>query len=544
MNSWHLKSVEACVEELQTSAENGLSPEEARQRQAKYGRNELVDRGGRSPLTILWEQFRSAMVGLLIGAALVSVALQEFTDAAVIAAIVLLNAALGFFQDYRAEKALAELKKLAVPNVRVRRGGKLMEMSAVELVPGDIVLLEVGNTVPADGRLIESVSLKVQESALTGESATVEKSIAPLTETELPLGDRRNMVFLGTTVSYGHGLAVVTETGMQTELGHIADSLQNVKTEATPLQKRLAQLGQTLALFALCIVALVFLVGLTRGEDMGLMLRTALSLAVAVVPEGLPAVATVALALGAKRMLDRQALIRKLPAVETLGSVSVICSDKTGTLTENRMTVTYLSVAGNEWDLSDGGRQGAAMPSTNSAQVGEASLAENSAFALLLAGSGLCNDVELHFDEEQQRFEGIGDPTEVALVVAAAELGLPKGKLSRLLPRQAEIPFDSDRKRMTTIHRVSASMKEGMDGPIPSALKAVLDLDGDYFAFTKGAVDSLLTCCNYVWHEDQPQPMREEWQSRIAATNEKLAGEGMRVLGIAFRPIEVDALNF
>ena len=541
MTNWHQRTVSDSLDQLDSHLASGLADDQVKTCRTQYGPNELVETGGRGPWRILWEQLSGAMVVLLIVAAGVSAFLHEYIDSAVILGIVVLNAALGFVQDYRAEKALAALKKLAVPVVRVRRGGVVREMSARELVPGDIVLLEVGNYVPADCRLWESVNLKIQEAALTGESEPVEKQIEALAGDDLPLGDRTNMAYMGTVVTYGHGQAVVTDTGMSTELGHIARSLQTVETEPTPLQKRLAQLGRTLALVAIGIVALVFVMGLLRGEDRPLMLMTALSLAVAVVPEGLPAVATVTLALGARRMFKRRALIRKLPAVETLGSVTVICSDKTGTLTENRMTVTVLDVAGDRLDLTETLQKG--QPFTESDVSDEIvalrdAVADNSSLALLLAGAGLCNDVELELDEKHHGFRAIGDPTEGALAVAAARLGLRKDRMSSLLPRDAEVPFDSERKRMTTVHHVAPSDGDACDGAIKAALRPIVELAGDHFAFTKGAVDAILGACQYVWDEDEVKPMDDGCERRIAAANENLAASGMRVLGVAFRPLD------
>ncbi len=543
VTDWHQRTVREILGQFASNVDKGLSDEQVRNLHAKYGLNELVETAGRSPWRILWEQLSGAMVLLLIVAAVVSLLLQEFTDAVVILAIVALNAVLGFVQDYRAEKALAALRQLAVPLVRVRRNGSVREMSSRELVPGDIVLLEVGNYVPADCRIWESINLKIQEAALTGESEPVEKQSEPLSGDGLPLGDRTNMAYMGTVVTYGHGQAVVTATGMNTELGQIARSLQAVVSELTPLQKRLSQLGTTLALVAIGIVALVFVMGVIRGEDWQLMLLTALSMAVAVVPEGLPAVATVALAIGAKRMFQRQALIRKLPAVETLGSVTVICSDKTGTLTENRMTVTVLDVAGDRLDLIETLQHG--MPFTAPGDSGEVAqlreaVAKNTSLALLLAGASLCNDAELEWDDEHQGYRAVGDPTEGAMAVAAARLGLRKDRLLKLLPREAEVPFDSERKRMTTIHHIVSAAAVADDSPMQAALKPIMDLDGEHFAFTKGAVDSLLDACQYVWDDDHPKTLGDEWRKRIAESNAKLAGRGMRVLGVAFRPVDVD----
>ncbi|HUV92469.1 MAG TPA: HAD-IC family P-type ATPase, partial [Anaerolineales bacterium] len=338
MAAWYRNTTEETLFCLETDSEQGLTQEEAQRRLVEHGPNELIERGIKNPWRILWEQLIAVMVVILIIAAVISAFLGDFHDAIAILVIVVLNAILGFTQENRAEKAMAALKKLVVPTVKVRREGHVLEISARELVPGDILMLEAGNVIPADARLLESVNLRTQEAALTGESEPVEKSPAVLLGEHLPLGDRRNMAHMGTEVTYGRGLAVVTETGMHTELGHIAEMIQMVEREPTPLQRRLEQLGRGLAIISLAIVTMVFVLGLLRGEDVRLMFLTAISMAVAAIPEGLPAVVTIALALGAQRMLKRRALIRKLPAVETLGSVTVICSDKTGTLTENRMT--------------------------------------------------------------------------------------------------------------------------------------------------------------------------------------------------------------
>jgi P-type Ca2+ transporter type 2C len=511
--AWHTSDAAEALRALRTVAVSGLSDEEAARRLEQRGPNELEDRGGRSPWAILWEQFTSAMIVILVVAALVSALLGDYEDSVAIAVIVVLNAALGFGQEYRAERAMAALKRLSVPTVKVRRGGHVREVSSRELVPGDVVLLEAGNLVPADGRLLEAANLRVQESALTGESEPVEKDPAPVEGEDTPLGERSGMVYSSTVVAGGRGLYVVTETGMATELGKIAAMIQSSAPEQTPLQRRLNQVGKVLALAALAIVGVVFALGLLRGEDLEVMFLTAVSLAVAAVPEGLPAVVTIALALGAQRMLRRRALIRKLPAVETLGSVTVICSDKTGTLTENLMTVTVLDTADNTVEL--GGE-------------GPAAVAEDPALAVLLAGGTLCNDAVLE-DDGENGFHALGDPTEGALVVAAARGGLRKPELEAALPRVAEVPFDSGRKRMTTVHEVSSS------AGAPAALGSVLEGEGGrYVAFTKGAVDGLLEISTGVW-TGQPEPLSEGWRERISAANERLAGNGIRVLGVGMR---------
>jgi Ca2+-transporting ATPase len=533
--AWYRLSPHEVAEHLNTDMHHGLSREEAQRRLAEVGPNELVERGMKSPWRILWEQLTGIMVVILIISAVISVFLHEYTDALVILVIVVLNALLGFTQEYQAEKAMAALKKMAVPKVKVRRSGHLVEISARELVPGDVIQLEAGDAVPADARLIEAVNLRVQEAVLTGESEPVEKQVEPINAEHLPVADQRNMVFMGTVVTYGRGLALVVRTGMRTELGKIADMIQSVGQEPTPLQKRLEQLGRGLALAALGIVAVVFVLGVLRGESVRVMFQTAISMAVAAVPEGLPAVVTIALALGAQRMLKRNALIRKLPAVETLGSVTVICSDKTGTLTENRMTVTVIDVAGHRVDFQEEVNyyQPESDLHPHPLLTGQPSV------ALMLLGGALCNDATLEPAEEGGRhgFAAVGDPTEGALVIAAAQAKLLKQDLESLFPRVQEWPFDSERKRMSTLHRVR------QDEAWPAELSVVRDRLSqlwerpvEFLMFTKGAVDSLLEVCDRVWVNNQIQPLDETWRERIVRANNTMAQSGMRVLGVAFRP--------
>jgi Ca2+-transporting ATPase len=404
------------------------------------------------------------------------------------------------------------------------------------LVTGDIIQLEAGNSVPADVRLIESVNLRIQEAVLTGESEAVEKVTAPIAEDNPALGDRINMAFMGTVVTYGRGLAVVTGTGMDTQLGKIAEMIQSVGIEKTPLQRRLEQLGRGLAVAALAIVALVFVFGLLRGEDIRLMLMTSISMAVAAVPEGLPAVVTIALALGAQRMLQRRSLIRKLPAVETLGSVTVICSDKTGTLTQNKMTVTVVDVAGNHLDLQQSLRS--FSPTVNRQEPVEKVLMEDPAVMMALIAGALANDAILEpVTGEPEVYSTVGDPTEGALVIAAARAGLWKSELDRAFPRTAELPFDSERKRMSTVHHLEP-------GAQPEVLEAYRtrypDLlpTGDFFVFTKGAVDGLLEVSDYVWVNGKTERLNDQWCERVMDANNDMAKNGMRVLGVAFRPRE------
>ena len=532
MEHWHTMSAPAVAQALASDPQNGLDADRAAARLAETGPNELVDRGVKSPWKILWEQMTGIMVIILVISAGVSLALAEYTDAIVILIIVVLNAVLGFTQEYRAEAAMAALKKMAVPHVRVRRGGRVQEISARELVPGDLVLLEAGNLIPADGRVVEAVNLRIQELVLTGELEPVEKNTAALANENLPLGDRRNSAYMGTVVTYGRGSLMITATGMSTQLGHIANMIQSVGQESTPLQRRLEQLGKGLALAALGIVAVVFALGLLRGEPVRLMFMTAISMAVAAVPEGLPAVVTIALALGAQRMLKRSALIRKLPAVETLGSVTIICSDKTGTLTQNKMTVTILDVAGNHIDLQE--RLQDYSPSLQAGETADPALTRHPAVGLLLAGAALCNDATLEVNPQDARaITTVGDPTEGALIIAAARGGLWKEQLELSLPRAAELPFDSERKRMSTLHRVT-----------PEPIVALPALDGaGYILFTKGSVDGLLDISAQVWIDDHAEALTPAWRERIQTANNQLAEKGMRVLGVAYRGWESQTLG-
>ncbi len=528
MSEWFNQTVEEVAQQLGTDIEEGLSSEEAQRRLEQHGLNELIERGMKSPWLILWEQLTEIMVVILIIAAAVSAFLGEYNDAIVILAIVILNTVLGYSQESRAEQAIAALKKLAVPTVKVIRDGRIVEISAREMVPGDVALLEAGNKVSADGRLVEGANLRVEEAALTGESEPVEKHTSPIRDENPALGDQHNMAFMGTVVSYGRGTMLVTETGMSTELGKIADMIQDVVPEPTPLQRRLDNLGKTLALVALGIIAVVVVLGLFRGEDLELLFLTGISMAVAAVPEGLPAVVTITLALGSQRMLKRHALIRKLPAVETLGSVTTICSDKTGTLTENRMTVTMLDVAGAKISVDALLERGVPVWRTD-APIADDLPPEVRSMALLVRAMTLANDAVLQADEDEpEEKRTIGDPTEGALVVAAAQLGLEKESLEERWPRVAEVPFTSERKRMTTIHERRNGARE-------------LELPWDdvrFLAYSKGAVDSLLDISDRVWVGDEAVPLDDEMRERINSANAEMAQNGQRVLGVAFRPLQ------
>ena len=533
MTEWHKLSAGETLARLNTTPDEGLTEAEAQKRLAQHGPNELVEKGGRQPLEIIVDQLKEPMVIVLLVAALVSGLLGEFLDVVVILAIVLLNAIIGFTQEYKAEQAIRALREMAVPVVRARRGGHLQEISAKLLVPGDIIVLETGNAVPADGRLLESVNLKLNESALTGESEAVEKSTGPLLEEHLPVGDRRNMVFMGTNVTYGRGTAVITATGMNTELGAIAEMLQTVEQEMTPLQKRLARLGKNLAAAAVVIIAIVMAVGfVTRdpAEPLRLTLEilflTGISMAVAAIPEGLPAVVTITLSLGSQRMLKRNALIRKLPAVETLGSVTVICSDKTGTLTQNRMTVTVLDVMGHTEEV-------ATLLSGKGVlqheELDETRPPKERTLSLLVKAAALCNDAVL--EKENGAAYAIGDPTEAALIVAADQLGYDKTTLEQLLPRAAEIPFSSETKRMVTIHEVRVDPD---NTNIPGALTP-------YIAFAKGAIGSIFEICAGVWTGEGNEivPLDEAMRQRVQAANDRLAAQGQRVLAVSFKLMEL-----
>lgn len=526
---WHERQVREVAERLGVDPVLGLSEEEAERRLAEQGPNELVDRGGKGPGRIVWEQLSSVMVAVLLAAALVSAMLGDLRDALAIMAIVILNVLLGFRQEYRAEKAMAALKRMAVPAVRVRRDGRVLELSARSLVPGDMVVLEAGNMVPADGRVFAAHNLRVQEAALTGESEAVTKYTEPVEGEAVPVSDRRSMVHMGTVVTYGRGEVGVTATGMDTELGAVAAMIQTVGGEPTPLQRRLDQLGKGLALAALLLVAVIFTAGVVRGEGLELMFMTAVSMAVAAVPEGLPAVVTIALALGAQRMLRRHALIRKLPAVETLGSVTVICSDKTGTLTANRMSVAVLDVAGRRVSLDQPGKEYTDLPEGG----GDQSIS----LTILLAGAALCNDAALAAEapDEEGFFRTRGDPTEGALVSVAARAGLWKRELDGYLPRMGEVPFDSSRKRMTTLHHLPSSTA-GLPESLGRALEAVRGAAAaGGLSFTKGAVDTLLEVSTHILTGADREELDDEGRERILRANDRLAAHGMRVLALGYR---------
>ncbi len=508
---WHRRSPNEVFDEL-GSSDDGLATAVAATRLVEFGPNELEESAGTSKLALIWAQISSVMVLILIGAGVLSLLLGKYLESGAIFAIVVLFAALGFYQEYRAEQAIAALRRMAVASARITREGRITSVPVAELVPGDVVHLDAGTVVPADLRLLEVASLRIEEAALTGESEPVDKQVEAIDRDDLALGDRLCMAYSGTQVSAGRGLGIVVATGMRTELGHIASLLQGVESEPTPLQIRLDKVGKQLALLGVVVAILVVIMGAIAGEDLGDLVLTAISVAVAVIPEGLPAVVTFTLAIGAQRMLRRNALIRKLPAVETLGSVTVICSDKTGTLTQNRMTVTVVDVAGQELRFDTD-----TMPSLDAAP---------SAARIALVAGLLCNDGDLQIADDGT-VALVGDPTETALLQVAHNAGLDVSGLRDAIPRVDELPFDSTRKRMSTVHG-------SFDSRIPELAAMPQDTQ---FAFVKGAVDGLIQHTVSVWDGDAVVPFDDGWRSRILAANDALAGGGMRVLGIAFRSI-------
>ncbi len=533
--NWHQKNLEEVFHELQSSPQ-GITEQEARLRLQRFGPNVLKEKKKKTLFMIFLDQFRDFMILVLIGAAVISGIIGELSDTIAIIVIVSLNAVIGFIQEYRAEKAMAALKKMAAPYATVIRQGRPGDIVSSGLVPGDMILLEAGNIVPADIRLTEVAQLKLEEAALTGESVSVEKNTGILTEGEIPLGDRRNMVYKGTMVSYGRGGGIVVSTGMNTEIGKIATMLQEEEEVRTPLQKRLAAFGKRLAVAVIAICAIIFGIGIMRGEPPLLMLLTAISLAVAAIPEALPAVVTISLAIGAKKMVKQHALIRKLPAVETLGSVTYICSDKTGTLTQNKMTVTEIYIDGKTIkdsrilaSASRVGQQGLEGPS-----VYETGPFVMNPYSSIMTAMALNNDVML-----VKEGGVIGDPTEVALFTAAKDADFDKETMIKAFPRVAEIPFDSERKCMTTIHEdsgIRGSLESGgqfnnSNASLPSFSKSG---EGGVVIFTKGAIDALLSKASGVLTADGRKPVDVQ---EIMAINDRMASEGLRIIGFAMREL-------
>ena len=533
--SWHTLEVDKTIQILDSDRGTGLSSQQVEQRLQQYGLNELQETGGRSALTILIDQFKNIMLLMLIAVAIVSAILDirgnNFPkDAIAISLIVILNGILGYVQESRAEKALAALKRLSAPLVRVLRDGRLAEVESKQLVPGDVMLLEAGVQLAADGRLIEESNLQVRESALTGEAAAAEKQADLQLPEETSLGDRINMVFQGTEVVQGRAKVLVTGTAMQTELGKIAALIQGVESEPTPLQQRMSQLGNVLVSGSLILVALVVIGGVLRAgvgafEEL---LEVSLSMAVAVVPEGLPAVITVTLALGTQRMVRRHALIRKLPAVETLGSVTTICSDKTGTLTQNKMVVQAIEISNKSLRVTGEGYAPRGEFLLNGQRIEPEDHLEVEALAIACA---LCNDATLQQEKGDWRI--LGDPTEGALLTLAAKTGIEKDQWASRLPRVAEFPFSSERKRMSVLCRKDEAGK--MSDDIQSS--AFNHHPSTFLMFTKGSPELVLERCNRIHTGDRAVPIIDAQRQQILAQNDTMAGNGLRVLGFAYKPL-------
>ncbi|MEM9556598.1 MAG: cation-transporting P-type ATPase [Acidobacteriota bacterium] len=545
----HAAAADALAAALGVDPDHGLSADEARRRLAEHGPNTLPEAQADGPWSILARQLRSTLVWVLLVAAAISAALGDEVEAVAILVIVVLNAALGFRQEYRAERALQALRALDVPSVETRRGGALVRLPGPELVPGDVVRLEAGDRVPADARLLEAAALATQESALTGESEPVAKTAEVELDAETPLAERTNLVHRGTLVVHGRATALVVATGGRTEIGRIAGLLGNVERDPTPLQRRLDRLGRQLAVAALAVVTVVFAAGLWRGEDLRLMALTAVSLAVAAVPEGLPAVVTIGLALGARRMLARQALVRRLPAVETLGSVTVICSDKTGTLTRNRMQVVASATP-------DGGS------SVWRLEHGRPPRPVRTVWALAALASdarprGAIDAPDERSAEADERSTIAGDPTEVALLDATRAAGLDIGQLDRQLPRRDEKPFDSERQRMSTILEITGSVVRELEPLVHGLSRERLDRRAeqdtpalpDRLLAMKGGVEAVLATCDRAWrdgtspHRPSPdgqprlEPLDDAGRRRILEIHDRLAADGLRVLAVAARAL-------
>ena len=487
------KTAAQVLQDFGTERQNGLTSEEAEKRLTEYGPNAFVEKKAKTKLQMFLSQLRDSMIYILFGATAISLFLGEYADAIIILAIILLNAVIGMVQEAKAEKSLEALKKLSSPTALVRRNGKQVEIPAAELVPGDVVVLEAGRVVPADLRLLTSVNLKIEESSLTGESVPVDKNADFVADGEVTLGDRLNMAYLSTSVAYGRGEGLVVKTGMQTEIGKIAQMINEAGEEMTPLQKRLGDLGKVLGILAIVICVALFVVALVQGRDMMEMLLTAISLAVAAIPEGLPAVVTIVLALGVTRMVKVNTIVKRIPAVETLGSVSVVCSDKTGTLTQNKMTVTKVYV--------------------NEKMIDRDSLTYEEAPAFI-HGFILCTDAAVSGEE---RF---GDPTELALIDMGIKLGILKEHLEAKAPRVNEQPFDSTRKMMTTVHRHE---------------------DEKIIGYTKGAMDQIIERCDRIRIGDNDRSITEEDIRQINQAAHEMAEMALRVLALAIRHENIDA---
>ena len=508
---WYKKSKEEVVSQLSTSTDKGLSNEEAQKRLEKYGPNALKEEGKQSMLSKIIAQFNDFLILILIVAAVISYFVGEKVDAVVIIAIVIVNAALGIYQEGKAEKSLEALKKMAAPSAKILRNGNVEVIPSNNVVPGDIVILETGDVIPADLRLIESSNLKVEEASLTGESVPVEKDSNIIFDEDVSLGDRVNMAYSSTIVSYGRGKGVVVGTGHDTEIGKIATMIQTYDNEPTPLQRKLNQLGKFLGIVVIVVCLVVFGLGLYQGRDVLSMFMTSISLAVAAIPEGLAAIVTIVLALGMNRMVERNAIVKKLLSVETLGTTTYICSDKTGTLTQNEMTVVKVYTDDKIIDVSGIGYEPKGKFTIDGVEVENVTGSVN--INTLLSIGTLCSDARL--TETDDGYKILGDPTEGALVTLAEKAGIRQEEINQKYPRIEELPFDSDRKMMTTFH----------ENFIP----------GKVVSFTKGAPDILISKSSSIYLNGEIVPFTEDLKKKVLDVNSKFSREALRVLAMAFR---------
>ena len=508
---WYKKSKEEVVSQLSTSTDKGLSNEEAQKRLEKYGPNALKEEGKQSMLSKIIAQFNDFLILILIVAAVISYFVGEKVDAVVIIAIVIVNAALGIYQEGKAEKSLEALKKMAAPSAKILRNGNVEVIPSNNVVPGDIVILETGDVIPADLRLIESSNLKVEEASLTGESVPVEKDSNITFDEDVSLGDRVNMAYSSTIVSYGRGKGVVVGTGHDTEIGKIATMIQTFDNEPTPLQRKLNQLGKFLGIVVIVVCLVVFGLGLYQGRDVLSMFMTSISLAVAAIPEGLAAIVTIVLALGMNRMVERNAIVKKLLSVETLGTTTYICSDKTGTLTQNEMTVVKVYTDDKIIDVSGIGYEPKGKFTIDGVEVENVTGSVN--INTLLSIGTLCSDARL--TETDDGYKILGDPTEGALVTLAEKAGIRQEEINQKYPRIEELPFDSDRKMMTTFH----------ENFIP----------GKVVSFTKGAPDILISKSSSIYLNGEIVPFTEDLKKKVLDVNSKFSREALRVLAMAFR---------
>ncbi|EMA6343664.1 calcium-translocating P-type ATPase, PMCA-type [Bacillus cytotoxicus] len=500
MNDWYNKQKEHLLSELKTNEQHGLTDEIVQKRLNEYGRNELRTKQKRTLWQRIFAQINDILVHVLIVAALISIFVGEWADASIIALVVVLNAVIGIIQESKAEQALEALKKMSTPKAIVKRNGKQKEIPSEEIVPGDIVMLDAGRYVPCDLRLIETANLKIEESALTGESVPVDKDSLYHPSLQhnkpVPLGDQKNMAFMSTLVTYGRGVGIAVGTGMNSQIGKIATLLHEAEDDTTPLQKSLAQVGKYLGVVAVAICIIMFFIGFFQGRDTLEMFMTAISLAVAAIPEGLPAIVSIVLAIGVQRMIKQNVIIRKLPAVEALGSVTIICSDKTGTLTQNKMTVTHF-YSDYEYD-----------------QLENLNI-HNKAHRLLLENMILCNDASYSVESQT------GDPTEIALLIAGDTFNIQKNTLENEHKRIHELPFDSDRKMMSTFHQY----------------------DRDYYSMTKGAIDKLLPRCTHVFSNGKVEKLTEDDTKRILEAAHSMSQQALRVLSFAFKRHDTEHID-